>query len=253
MSEIKAIETSYKGYRFRSRLEARWAVFFDALDLKWEYELEGFEFNSIRYLPDFYLPELGKYLEIKPVIPPIESEAMTKFIAASLAMLEIRLEPDQAKSSRRTPLTHDISPPIPIHKPRMLMCCGIPGIPKLKRKTGNWELRDGAVVVGCAHAYGQHHLHVQAFAMCGGENRLDIWPLYFDPNTGESLAFRVCRGANGATEPTVFNVPVLPNEISMNAYMGDGVSYNHLRLVRAYQAARSARFEFGESGAPRGY
>ena len=30
MSEIKAIETYYKGYRFRSRLEARWAVFFDA-------------------------------------------------------------------------------------------------------------------------------------------------------------------------------------------------------------------------------
>ena len=29
MSDIKAIETYYKGYRFRSRLEARWAVFFD--------------------------------------------------------------------------------------------------------------------------------------------------------------------------------------------------------------------------------
>jgi len=26
---IKAIETQYRGYRFRSRLEARWAVFFD--------------------------------------------------------------------------------------------------------------------------------------------------------------------------------------------------------------------------------
>lgn len=30
---MKAIETRYKGYRFRSRLEARWAVFFDALGL----------------------------------------------------------------------------------------------------------------------------------------------------------------------------------------------------------------------------
>ena len=27
--EIKAIETIYNGYKFRSRLEARWAVFFD--------------------------------------------------------------------------------------------------------------------------------------------------------------------------------------------------------------------------------
>ena len=42
MSEIKAIETYYKGYRFRSRLEARWAVFFDAAGIKYEYEPEGF-------------------------------------------------------------------------------------------------------------------------------------------------------------------------------------------------------------------
>lgn len=33
---IKPIETKYKGYRFRSRLEARWAVFFDALGISWE-------------------------------------------------------------------------------------------------------------------------------------------------------------------------------------------------------------------------
>ena len=56
MSEIKAIETRYKGYRFRSRLEARWAVFFDALGIKWEYEPEGFDFDGERYLPDFFLP-----------------------------------------------------------------------------------------------------------------------------------------------------------------------------------------------------
>ena len=30
MREIKAIQTEYNGYLFRSRLEARWAVFFDA-------------------------------------------------------------------------------------------------------------------------------------------------------------------------------------------------------------------------------
>ena len=39
MNGLKAIETEYKGYRFRSRLEARWAVFFDACGVKWEYEL----------------------------------------------------------------------------------------------------------------------------------------------------------------------------------------------------------------------
>lgn len=51
---IKAIETRYKGYRFRSRLEARWAVFFDAMGMKWEYEPEGFDLGDAGwYLPDF--------------------------------------------------------------------------------------------------------------------------------------------------------------------------------------------------------
>ena len=38
---ITPIETIYKGYRFRSRLEARWAVFMDACGADWEYEPEG--------------------------------------------------------------------------------------------------------------------------------------------------------------------------------------------------------------------
>ena len=63
---MKAIETHYKGYRFRSRLEARWAVFFDALGVKWEYEPEGYELDGVRYLPDFYLPQVRMYGEVKP-------------------------------------------------------------------------------------------------------------------------------------------------------------------------------------------
>ena len=50
---FKPIETKYKGYRFRSKLEARWAVFYDSLGLKWEYEKEGFDINGKWYLPDF--------------------------------------------------------------------------------------------------------------------------------------------------------------------------------------------------------
>lgn len=41
LNAIKAKETEYNGYRFRSRLEARWAVFFDVLGIKYEYEPEG--------------------------------------------------------------------------------------------------------------------------------------------------------------------------------------------------------------------
>jgi len=54
---IKAIETRYKGCHFRSRLEARWAVFFDYLDWDWKYEHEGYvigPFEETRaWLPDF--------------------------------------------------------------------------------------------------------------------------------------------------------------------------------------------------------
>lgn len=53
---IQAIETRYKGYRFRSRTEARWAVFFDEMEYKWEYEPEGFVLpDGTHYLPDFRL------------------------------------------------------------------------------------------------------------------------------------------------------------------------------------------------------
>jgi hypothetical protein len=66
MTEIKPIETLYNGYRFRSRLEARWAVFFDALGIKYEYEREGYETAAGYYLPDFWLPDIQTYVEIKP-------------------------------------------------------------------------------------------------------------------------------------------------------------------------------------------
>jgi hypothetical protein len=51
MYQAGGIETHYRGYRFRSRAEARWAAFFDLIGWKWNYEpvdLEG-------YIPDFVL------------------------------------------------------------------------------------------------------------------------------------------------------------------------------------------------------
>jgi hypothetical protein len=78
LTTIKAIETHYAGCRFRSRLEARWAVFLDQLGIKWDYEPEGFELQSGRYLPDFWLANVqgrlgttfGIWLEIKPPSEP---------------------------------------------------------------------------------------------------------------------------------------------------------------------------------------
>ncbi len=68
--DLKPIETRYAGCRFRSRLEARWAVFFDRAGIQWEYEPEGFELPSgARYLPDFWLPESRAWFEVKGDTP----------------------------------------------------------------------------------------------------------------------------------------------------------------------------------------
>jgi len=58
--------TKYNGYNFRSRTEARWAVFFDALGIKYHYEHEDFMLSEKeRYLPDFWLPGLNSFAEVK--------------------------------------------------------------------------------------------------------------------------------------------------------------------------------------------
>lgn len=65
--ELRPIDTEYKGYLFRSRLEARWAIFFDLLGIEWTYELQGFKVreNDGYYLPDFYLKTFNCYFEVK--------------------------------------------------------------------------------------------------------------------------------------------------------------------------------------------
>ena len=65
---IPAIPTLYAGVLFRSRTEARWAMFWDKLDIKWDYEPQGFVTAAgDPYLPDFAVfPALGLlWVEIK--------------------------------------------------------------------------------------------------------------------------------------------------------------------------------------------
>jgi hypothetical protein len=97
----KSLPTPYRGIEFRSRLEARWAMFLDLLNVKWFYEYESFDLDGLYYVPDFWLPEvqttgieyasdysvvldaegnpkkkidIGLWLEIKPPISPIVDE-----------------------------------------------------------------------------------------------------------------------------------------------------------------------------------
>ena len=94
---MKAIETVWRGYRFRSRLEARWAVWLQSIGARWEYEKEGFDLDGERYLPDFWIPfsparvyaagfppVAGYWLEIKPLpLNKRESDVLIKLAHGS--------------------------------------------------------------------------------------------------------------------------------------------------------------------------
>ncbi len=79
---IKSIDTIYNGHRFRSRCEARWAVFFDVCGLHYEYEHEGYVLpNGQWYLPDFWLPKLRWFVEIKGDDPTDEEIDKCSFLS----------------------------------------------------------------------------------------------------------------------------------------------------------------------------
>lgn len=109
-TKIPAIETSYGGARFRSRLEDRWAVFFDHMHIHWEYEPEGYETPEGRYLPDFRI-----YLR-RPENPTALFEVKPQYLAKrdENCVCPSPLDPRWAHASAM-----DASP-------SLLVACGIP-------------------------------------------------------------------------------------------------------------------------------
>ena len=77
---LKSINTTYKGMRLRSRLEARTCVWLDHLGIEYEYEKEGYVLDSGNYLPDFLIHNfpsqdrapLKFWLEVKATEPTNE-------------------------------------------------------------------------------------------------------------------------------------------------------------------------------------
>jgi hypothetical protein len=99
-----AIPTTYRGCRFRSRLEARWAVLFDQLGIGWLYEPEGYVINGRRYLPDFLL-ECGTWVEVKG-----DEEHLSKSLMRQAALALPRMP----KSGERGPKLLILGPlPLP--------------------------------------------------------------------------------------------------------------------------------------------
>jgi hypothetical protein len=91
---MKPIETVYRGCRFRSRLEARWAVFLEALNAKWSYEKEGFDLSGTWYLPDFWVEDWNAWIEVKGKAPSPEEARRCDLLARSSGKVVLLLAGD---------------------------------------------------------------------------------------------------------------------------------------------------------------
>lgn len=220
---IKAIETEYKGYRFRSRTEARWAVFFDSLGIAWEYEKEGYDLGEAGwYLPDFWLPEWECFVEIKPTMPE-NGEAGLK-----LALLANGLHKSADKH----------------HRKEHYLLCGSPGIPKIAfNANGQLTIQDGYVALPIT-GMAPDLVSLSCFAMTAEGTALDIWPIYCpqQKETPFTLSPHNIKGPLPYWGISIFEGWV------QHLYAGKGIIYDSLNLRMAYAAARSARFEHGEHG-----
>ena len=99
---ISAKETKYKGIWFRSRLEARWAAFFDLIGVKYHYE----PFDLPGWSPDFLIQNdvmdagpITWLLEVKPILAPDDAlfnkieGALEAGVSANAAPLLVGLAP----------------------------------------------------------------------------------------------------------------------------------------------------------------
>lgn len=191
---ITAIETRYAGCRFRSRLEARWAVFFDALGVRWEYEGQGYLIGPDRtpYLPDFWLPDLDTWVEVKGRTQDLNLQLLHATVLSGGL-------PDALG---------------------LLLLGPIPDVPD-GHLTAHWMLCN----------YDEQVLERPFGFSDSGEYR----------NAGTDWI-------SGAWPGEWEHIPDL---LEATTQPGPGVDFSDTGtpVIRAYRAARSARFEHGESGA----
>jgi hypothetical protein len=185
----RSIETSYAGHRFRSRLEARWAVAFDTFPLwvPWRYEVEG-----------VVLPGRGSYLpdyEIGPFSVEVKGE-------------DARLDIERCE----------------------LYC----------KATGRHLL-----ILGDIPRPGDKGLHLMWACLSTGHGGAlwQMWRWFYAADVGKVVP----QGFDWPHTRPVVNAAI-PHAVA-------GVRRLDLdeqpEVDRAYEAARSSRFEFGESGPAR--
>lgn len=223
---IAPLETRYAGCRFRSRLEARWAVFFDHLGIKWEYEPQGYTIGPDKrpYLPDFRLPYLGALVEVK----------------GDAERLDIALLAELTRAHSREPFTLVLGPVPTITAGKVPTHALLAPIFDIREYSGSGTAADASTVNRAFSALekldqdeqdavkelishqGRVRIACHQAVFVGGRGGWALMPFGM-PNT-------ICTAEQMINPGTVW--PIIP----------------HPRLKTAYEAARSARFEHGEQG-----
>lgn len=208
---ITAIPTRYAGCHFRSRLEARWAVFFDHLGIEWEYEPEGLNLPSGRYLPDFYLPICATYVEVRGSTERVDLD--------HLLVVAGELSANPTGVVRYTNHKGDPSSYSAERGPRLLLL----GYPSRPLSGGDWGW----------------------LGTDGGQKHDDLYDRdYWDETAWGRYGFGLFH-KNGrpwwlGNADLSLCIPLTP---TLDLYE------QPLKAFDAYAAARSARFEHGQSGA----
>jgi hypothetical protein len=215
---ITAIETHYAGYRFRSRLEARWAVFFTTLGINWQYEPQGYTVGRTKtpYLPDFLLPDLQTFVEVKGDPARLDLNLLAELTGSRDALRVLILGDVPHLEAGAIPL-HTLLTPVFDFRPSPSITTFRPGLEAI----GRLSEEDQTAV----HALLRHH----------SRTAIACYPAFFMAATNGAELLPLAIPAWNPTPVDVLNPspiwPILPMP----------------RVESAYRAARSARFEHGET------
>jgi hypothetical protein len=234
---IKAITTKYNGYRFRSRLEARWAIFFDMAEIGWEYEPEGFTIGKDNYLIDFKIQSIESkpvdlYVEIKPK-KPTEEEIRKCFNLALESGIDV------------------------------IMICGSPGLVEFNKLVDDWSIKTGYTIINFPSRYnlGDQIKEIEFDTWCQ-TNRfssfqtdptgksIDVWPLYLIHKqvNSEIPLFDIVSRIHDNVFSNLYSLTTYGQLINSTYISSEpkGRFTDHPRLMYAYEISRSVRFEFDE-------
>lgn len=242
--EIKAIETKYKGYRFRSRLEARWAVFFDACKIRWEYEKEGYDLDGLRYLPDFWLPDFGMWIEVKPKLEPINTDNNYWWMVPDPSKPEEFAKAAGLTFATRSPVVVVCGPPGPEPQGAMFSSFLPPAhffellfaICPPDQMCASDEARKHEHPAGVI-GYAIEHNEMSLWGWEKHQNRLmGVW------KSPKGVLFWMSEIAFSKSDSGQINICTAPVMWPVR-----GSDNGILDFSREWTAARSARFEFGET------